>query len=185
MSRDTGFAPRGGTLHAEGVALTRIAQGVGTPTYVYSANALRAAASRFREALSPIPRKSLAFAVKANPSLAVLSVLRDEGFGADIVSGGELTAALAAGIGAGDIVYSGVGKTPEELARALRAGVGHINLEGSAKARRWRRPPSAWAGRDRAAAGQSRCRCGHPCQDHDRNRRQQIRGADGGCDRHL
>ena len=135
---------------------------------------LRAAASRFREALSPIPRKSLAFAVKANPSLAVLSVLRDEGFGADIVSGGELTAALAAGIGAGDIVYSGVGKTPEELARALRAGVGHINLEGSAKARRWRRPPSAWAGRDRAAAGQSRCRCGHPCQDHDRNRRQQF-----------
>ena len=130
MSRDTGFALRGGTLHAEGVALTRIAQGVGTPTYVYSANALRAAASRFREALSSIPRKSLAFAVKANPSLAVLSVLRDEGFGADIVSGGELTAALAAGIGADDIVYSGVGKTPEELARALRAGVGHINLEG-------------------------------------------------------
>jgi diaminopimelate decarboxylase len=130
MSRDTGFALRGGALHAEGVALSRIAQGVGTPTYVYSVNALRAAARRFREALAPISRTSLAFAVKANPSLAVLSVLREEGFGADIVSGGELTAALAAGMGAGDIVYSGVGKTPEELARALRAGVGHINLEG-------------------------------------------------------
>lgn len=130
MSRDTGFALRGQALHSEGVALSRIAQEVGTPTYVYSAGGLRAAARRFREALSPIPRLSLAFAVKANPSLAVLSVLRDEGFGADIVSGGELTAALAAGMEAGSIVYSGVGKTPEELARALRAGVGHINLEG-------------------------------------------------------
>ncbi|MDY0958677.1 diaminopimelate decarboxylase [Sphingomonas sp. CFBP8993] len=130
MSRDTGFTLRGDALHAEGVALSRIAQDVGTPTYVYSAGALRAAARRFREALSPIPRKSLAFAVKANPSLAVLSILRDERFGADIVSGGELTAALGAGMMARDIVYSGVGKTPEELARALRAGVGHINLEG-------------------------------------------------------
>ncbi|MEG3090824.1 diaminopimelate decarboxylase [Sphingomonas sp. PB1R3] len=130
MSRDTGFALRGNALHAEGVALSRIAQDVGTPTYVYSAGALRTAARRFREALSPIPRKSLAFAVKANPSLAMLSILRDEGFGADIVSGGELTAALGAGMMARDIVYSGVGKTPEELARALRAGVGHINLEG-------------------------------------------------------
>jgi diaminopimelate decarboxylase len=130
MSRDTGFVLRGGALHAEGVALGRIAQAVGTPTYVYSTGALRAAARRFREALAPIPRKSLAFAVKANPSLAVLSVLRDEGFGADIVSGGELTAALAAGMAAGDIVYSGVGKTPEELAQALHAGVGHVNLEG-------------------------------------------------------
>lgn len=130
MNRDSGFVLRGEALHAEGVALSRIARAAGTPTYVYSANALRAAARRFREALAPIPRKSLAFAVKANPSLAVLSVLRDEGFGADIVSGGELTAALAAGMAAGDIVYSGVGKTPDELAQALRAGVGHINLEG-------------------------------------------------------
>ncbi|KTT97381.1 diaminopimelate decarboxylase [Sphingomonas yabuuchiae] len=130
MSRNSGFVLRGEALHAEGVALSRIARAVGTPTYVYSANALRAAARRFREALAPIPRKSLAFAVKANPSLAVLSVLRDEGFGADIVSGGELTAALAAGMAAEDIVYSGVGKTPDELAQALRAGVGHINLEG-------------------------------------------------------
>ena len=130
MSRDTGFVLRHDALHAEGVALSRIARAVGTPTYVYSANALRAAARRFREALAPIPRKSLAFAVKANPSLAVLSVLRDEGFGADIVSGGELTAALAAGMAAEDIVYSGVGKTPDELAQALRAGIGHINLEG-------------------------------------------------------
>ena len=130
MSRDSGFVLRGNALHAEGVALSRIARAVGTPTYVYSANALRTAARRFREALAPIPRKSLAFAVKANPSLAVLSVLRDEGVGADIVSGGELIAALAAGMAPEDIVYSGVGKTPDELAQALRAGVGHINLEG-------------------------------------------------------
>ncbi|WP_294280370.1 diaminopimelate decarboxylase [uncultured Sphingomonas sp.] len=129
MSADPGFAVRGGVLHAEGVSLAAIAQVVGTPTYVYSAAALRAAARRFRDALAPVPRKALAFAVKANPSLAVLNLLRDEGYGADIVSGGELTAALNAGMAARDIAFSGVGKTPEELAQALRAGVGHINLE--------------------------------------------------------
>lgn len=129
MTREAGFGFRDGVLHAERVSLATIAEAIGTPTYVYSAGALRAAARRFREALSPIPRKSLAFAVKANPSLAVLSLLRGEGFGADIVSGGELTAALQAGMAAGDIVYSGVGKTPDELAQALHAGVGHINLE--------------------------------------------------------
>lgn len=129
MSADPGFAVRGGVLHAEGVSLATIAQAVGTPTYVYSAAALRAAARRFRDALAPVPRKAIAFAVKANPSLAVLSLLREEGYGADIVSGGELTAALNAGIAARDIAFSGVGKTPDELAQAVRAGVGHINLE--------------------------------------------------------
>jgi len=125
-----GFALRGGVLHAERVSLVRIAEAVGTPTYVYSAGALRAAARRFREGLAPVPRKTLAFAVKANPSRAVLTLLVDEGYGADIVSGGEMAAALSAGIPAGGIVYSGVGKTVGELAQALQAGVGHINLEG-------------------------------------------------------
>ncbi|WP_394663167.1 diaminopimelate decarboxylase [uncultured Sphingomonas sp.] len=129
MSAAPGFGPRGGVLHAEGVSLASIAQAVGTPTYVYSAASLRAAARRFREALEPVPRKAIAFAVKANPSRAVLHLLHEEGYGADIVSGGELTAALDAGMAARDIAFSGVGKTPDELAQALRAGVGHINLE--------------------------------------------------------
>lgn len=118
-----------GVLHAEAVALTSIAQAVGTPTYVYSAGALRAAARRFRSALDAVPNKQLAFAVKANPNQAILRLLAEEGYGADIVSGGELAAALDAGMPARSIIYSGTGKTPEELAVALAAGTGQFNLE--------------------------------------------------------
>jgi diaminopimelate decarboxylase len=123
------FEYRSGTLHAEDVSLAAIAESVGTPAYVYSATALRQAARRFRNALGGVRHKQLAFAVKANPSLAVLRLLADEGYGADIVSGGELTAALNAGIPAHRIVYSGVGKTRAELAMALDAGIGRFNLE--------------------------------------------------------
>lgn len=123
------FALCDGVLHAEGVPLPVIAQTVGTPAYVYSSAALRTAARAFREALAPIARKHLAFAVKANPNLAVLRLLAEEGYGADIVSGGEMLHALAAGMPASAIVYSGVGKTRRELAAALDAGIGQFNLE--------------------------------------------------------
>ena len=123
------FHLRGGELHAESVPLTAIAEAVGTPTYVYSADALRTAARRFRRALDRIPRKQLMFAVKANPAVAVLRLLADEGYGADIVSGGELRCAQAGGIDAHRIAYSGVGKTAIEMTAALDAGVGHFNLE--------------------------------------------------------
>jgi diaminopimelate decarboxylase len=83
----------------------------------------------FREALAPLGRVHLAFAVKANPNLAVLKVMQREGFGADVVSGGELARALAAGMPAADIVFSGVGKQHWELIRALDAGIGQFNLE--------------------------------------------------------
>ncbi|WP_029623739.1 diaminopimelate decarboxylase [Sphingomonas sp. PAMC 26617] len=126
---DLPFARRAGVLHAEGVPLPVIAQTVGTPAYVYSAAALRIAARAFRDALAPIARKRLAFAVKANPNLAVLRLLAAEGYGADIVSGGEMLHALAAGMPASAIVYSGVGKTRRELAAALDAGIGQFNLE--------------------------------------------------------
>ncbi|WP_313535705.1 diaminopimelate decarboxylase [Sphingomonas sp.] len=123
------FQMRDGTLHAEGVLLPAIADAVGTPAYVYSATALRDAARSFVDALAPIARKQLLYAVKANPHPAILHTLSGFGFGADIVSGGELQAARAGGIAPDAIVYSGVGKTREEMAAALDAGIGRFNIE--------------------------------------------------------
>jgi diaminopimelate decarboxylase len=123
------FQLRDGELCAEDVPLARIADEVGTPVYVYSRATLERHARVFRDALAPLGRVHLAFAVKANPNLAVLKVMQREGFGADVVSGGELARALAAGMPAEDIVFSGVGKQHWELIRALDAGIGQFNLE--------------------------------------------------------
>ena len=90
------FELRDGVLHVEDVPLPAIAEAVGTPVYVYSRAALIANARAFRAGLAGLDNPHLAFAVKANPNLAVLKVLADEGYGADVVSGGELTRALAA-----------------------------------------------------------------------------------------
>lgn len=118
-----------GELYVENVPLARIAAEVGTPVYVYSAATFQRHARVFRDGLAGIERKHLAFAVKANPNLAVLRLLANEGFGADVVSGGELARALAAGMAAKDIVFSGVGKTRAELDQALSVGIGQFNLE--------------------------------------------------------
>ena len=123
------FQFRDGVLFAEDVDLSRIAEAVGTPVYVYSRATLTRHARVFREALSGLDRPQLAFAVKANPNLAVLKVLANEGFGADVVSGGELIRALAAGMKPQEIVFSGVGKTEAEMQRALAAGIGQFNIE--------------------------------------------------------
>ena len=123
------FQFRDGVLFAEDVDLSRIADAVGTPVYVYSRATLSRHARVFREALSGLDRPQLAFAVKANPNLAVLKVLANEGFGADVVSGGELIRALAAGMKPQEIVFSGVGKTEAEMQRALAAGIGQFNIE--------------------------------------------------------
>jgi diaminopimelate decarboxylase len=124
------FALRDGVLHAEDVPLTAIAEAVGTPVYIYSRATLTRHARVFRDALAAhLPRLHVAFAMKANPNLAVLRVLASEGYGADIVSGGELERALAAGMAADDIVFSGVGKTTAELARGVEVGIGQFNLE--------------------------------------------------------
>lgn len=116
----------GGVLHLEDVALPDVARTVGTPTYLYSRTAIRSRARAFAEAVAPA---RCHFACKANPNGAVLSTLAAEGYGADVVSGGELDRALAAGIAAADVVFSGVGKTTAELVQAIEAGVGRINLE--------------------------------------------------------
>ena len=123
------FDFRDGVMHVEDVPLPTIAGAVGTPVYVYSAATLRRHARVFRDGLAGVPHKHLAYAIKANPNLAVLRVLADEGYGADVVSVGEMKRALAAGMAPADIVFSGVGKTRAELAAALDAGIGQFNLE--------------------------------------------------------
>lgn len=129
------FELKNGVLHAEQVPLPTIADAVGTPVYVYSRATLERHARVFREALSGLDNPHIAFAVKANPNLAVLKVLAKQGYGADVVSGGEMDRALAAGIAAEDIVFSGVGKTAEEMVRALRVGVGQFNIESEEEGR--------------------------------------------------
>ncbi len=123
------FALKDGVLHAEDVPLPRIADDVGTPVYVYSRATLERHAQVFREGLSAVPDKLIAFAVKSNPNLAVLKVLQRQGYGADVVSVGEMRRALAAGMAPENIVFSGVGKTRSEIAAALEAGIGQFNIE--------------------------------------------------------
>lgn len=123
------FEYRNGALHAEDVPVAAIAAQVGAPVYIYSRATLTRHARVFRDALSILPRAHIAFAVKSNPNLAVLKLLAREGYGADVVSGGELDRALAAGMAADGIVFSGVGKTEAELVRGLEAGIGQFNLE--------------------------------------------------------
>ena len=120
--------PHGPELWCEGVALSRIAEAVGTPVYVYSSATLAHHYTVFVQAFAP-RQVSVAYAVKANSSLAVLATLARLGAGADTVSEGEIRRALAAGVPASRIVFSGVGKTDAELAFALDVGVSEINIE--------------------------------------------------------
>ena len=116
-------------MHAEDVPLPIIADAVGSPVYVYSRATLERHARVFKAALAPIGRTHIAFAIKANPNLSVLRVLAKSGFGADVVSGGEIARALAAGMNPSDVVFSGVGKTKVELQKALDDGIGQFNIE--------------------------------------------------------
>ena len=129
------FPYRDGELSAEGVAVARIAEAVGTPFYLYSAGALSAHYHAFADAFAP-QRPLICYAVKANSNLAVLRVFARLGAGADVVSEGELRRALAAGIPPERIVFSGVGKTRTELEAALSAGIHQINVESIPELRR-------------------------------------------------
>lgn len=117
-----------GRLHLEGVALDTLAEGFGTPLYIYSRQALEAAYQAYAEAFAATPHL-ICYAVKANSSLAILNLFARLGAGFDIVSGGELARVLAAGGDAGKVVFSGVGKTAEEMRAALRAGILCFNVE--------------------------------------------------------
>lgn len=122
------FTYRDGALHAEDVNLTRIAEEVGTPVYVYSSATIARHYRAFAGAFAG-RRAHVFYAMKANSNLAVLHLLGSLGAGADTVSEGEIRKALAASIPAGRIVFSGVGKSDTELAYAVDAGIYQINIE--------------------------------------------------------
>ena len=124
------FNYRDGELFAEGVALSAIAQRFGTPTYVYSRAHIEAQYRSFTDALDGVPHL-VCYAVKANSNLGVLNVLARLGAGFDIVSRGELERVLAAGGQADKIVFSGVGKSREDMRRALEVGVHCFNVEST------------------------------------------------------
>ena len=122
------FLYKNGQLMAEDVALADIAAAVGTPFYAYSAATLTRHYQLFTEALSPLPH-NVCFAIKSLSNLAVLKLLGDLGAGMDVVSGGEYLRAKAAGVPGERIVFSGVGKTRDEMRMALTGGVRQFNVE--------------------------------------------------------
>ena len=154
-----------GVLSAEDVALTELAAAVGTPFYCYCTATLT---RHYRVFAAALPKDALiAFSVKANGNLAVLKTLGNLGAGADVVSAGELRKALAAGIPARRIVFSGVGKTRDEMRLALEAGIYQFNVEGEpeleALSEGGDRHGHQRAGHD---PGQSRHRRQDPRQNH-------------------
>ena len=124
------FSYRDGQLFAEGVALSALAQRFGTPTYVYSRAHIEAQFRAYADALGDLPHL-VCFAVKANSNLGVLNLLARLGAGFDIVSRGELERVLAAGGEPSKIVYSGVGKSRDDMRRALEVGVHCFNVEST------------------------------------------------------
>ena len=128
------FGYREGVLHAESVALPQLEEDFGTPLYVYSTAGLESAYQRFAHAFHD-QDTLIAYSVKANSNQSVIATLSRLGAGADVVSEGELKRVLRVGIPGGRIVFSGVGKTGEELEAGLRAGVHQFNLESEAQLR--------------------------------------------------
>jgi len=122
------FDYRNGVMHAEDVALPALADAVGTPFYCYSTATLRRHLRVFRDAFAG-DDALIAYSIKSNSNLAVIKLLAADGAGADVVSGGELRRALAAGVPPERIVFSGVGKTVEEMRFALEAGIYQFNVE--------------------------------------------------------
>lgn len=122
------FQYRDGQLFVENVNLCAVAEQFGTPTYVYSNQAILDAFHGYKQGLIPIPHL-IAFAVKANGNLTILNRLARAGAGADLTSGGELALALKAGIQPDKMVFSGVGKTDREIRDALQAGIMMFNIE--------------------------------------------------------
>jgi diaminopimelate decarboxylase len=126
------FEFRDGELFAEAISLRALARQYGTPLFVYSKKAMLAALAAYRRGFAG--RKArICYAMKANSSLSLLQVFAQAGCGFDIVSGGELERALAVGGAAGEIIFSGVGKTRAEMRRALEVGVGCFNVESEAE----------------------------------------------------
>lgn len=162
------FSYRDGRLHAEDVDLTALARDVGTPCYVYSEATLRRHIRVFFDAFSGLD-PLVAYSVKANSNLAILKLLASEGAGADVVSAGELQRAIEAGIDPQKIVFSGVGKTADELSLALDAQIYQFNVESEveldalsqiAKAKGKRAPVAMRINPDVAAGGHGKISTG-------------------------
>jgi len=122
------FEYKNGELYCEEVPIKKILEDVGTPVYIYSAKTIRRHYKVFEKSFSNIDHL-ICYSVKANSNIAIISLLKQLGSGADIVSAGELKRALKAGIDPKKIVFSGVGKTPEEIEFALRADILMFNVE--------------------------------------------------------
>src|SRR3984885_5200423 len=126
------FAYRGGRLHCEEVDLDEIARSARTPCYVYSSRSILEAYRAYDDAFGEVPHM-ICYAVKANSTLGVLSLLARAGAGFDIVSGGELYRVLQAGGDPSRVVFSGVGKTAGEIQLALSSGIRNFNCESEAE----------------------------------------------------
>jgi len=144
------FERRDGTLHAEGVPLTDLADRYGTPLYVYSGASITERYRAIDDAFAGYPH-ALHYALKANSTLAIVRLLRSLGARADANSGGEIEVALRAGFGPADILFTGVGKTDAELGRAIDLGVRSINAESEGELARIAAIASARAVRARVA----------------------------------
>lgn len=131
----TAFLRRHGILHAEGVSLAALAVRHGTPLFVYSRASIESAFDAYDAAFAGVPHR-VCYALKANASGGLLRILAARGAGADIVSGGELKAALRAGFPPERIVFAGVGKTDAEIVLALEHGIGELNAESENEIRR-------------------------------------------------
>lgn len=125
---DAGMVLGEGGLSMAGVSLAEVAREVGTPVFVYNAEAIRRQYRALESAFAAVPHR-ICYAVKANSNLAILRLMHDLGAGADLVSAGEMRRALTAGFSPGSLVFSGVGKTAAELEETVRAGIGQVNVE--------------------------------------------------------
>jgi diaminopimelate decarboxylase len=133
MDKGSARSARGFILHSEGVPLARLAEKYGTPLYVYSATAIRERVAAFKNAFRSV-QHTLCYSVKANSNLSILRMLAREGCGFDVVSGGELERVLTADrTAARRTVFSGVGKTRNEMTAALNAGILLFNLESESE----------------------------------------------------
>jgi diaminopimelate decarboxylase len=131
-----------GALMLEGVSLQAIAREHGTPTYIYSKRAMSEAFRAYAHAFADIDHR-ICYALKANSNLAVIDVLAREGAGFDIVSGGELQRVIAAGADVSKVIFSGVAKTPADMALALKVGIDCFNIESEPELHRLARVASA------------------------------------------
>ncbi|UCF21562.1 MAG: diaminopimelate decarboxylase [Gemmatimonadota bacterium] len=134
LAGDAALVERGGTLWCEGVALSDLADSVGTPCYVYSETLIRRRYAAFSAAFAAVPHR-IFYSVKANHNVSILRLMHGLGAGADVVSAGELYRARRAGFAGREIVFGGVGKRSDELEAALEAGVLFVNVESEGELR--------------------------------------------------